>query len=75
MYFWYRFFTYLFYPFAPVYLFFRKIRKKEDPLIYKEKLSKINLPSGLSYTDIKSGNYSKGGRVASNPNPYEPRAI
>ena len=40
-----------------------------------EKLSKINLPSGLSYTDIKSGNYSKGGRVASNPNPYEPRAI
>jgi len=30
MYFWYKFFTYLFYPFAPIYLYFRKIRKKED---------------------------------------------
>ena len=28
MYFWYKFFTYLFYPFAPIYLYFRKIRKK-----------------------------------------------
>ena len=43
MYFWYRFFTYLFYPFAPIYLYFRKIRKKEDSISYKEKLSKIEI--------------------------------
>ena len=46
MYFWYRFFTYLFYPFAPIYLFFRKIRKKEDPIRYREKLSKFNITRG-----------------------------
>ena len=44
MYFWYRFFTYLFYPLAPVYLYFRKIRKKEDTIRYIEKLSKIDTP-------------------------------
>ena len=44
MYFWYRFFTYLFYPFAPIYLYFRKIRKKENSISYKEKLSKIEIP-------------------------------
>ena len=43
MYFWYRLFTYLFYPFAPIYLYFRKIRKKEDSISYKEKLSKIEI--------------------------------
>ncbi len=43
MYFWYRFFTYLFYPFAPIYLYFRKIKKKEDSISYKEKLSKIEI--------------------------------
>ena len=43
MYFWYKFFTYLFYPFAPSYLYFRKLRKKEDLIRYKEKLSKINI--------------------------------
>ena len=43
MYWWYKILTYLFYPFAPFYLFVRKIRKKEDPVRYKEKLSKINL--------------------------------
>ena len=43
MYFWYRFFTYLFYPFAPIYLYFRKIRKKEDSISYREKLSKIEI--------------------------------
>jgi len=42
MYFWYKFFTYLFYPIAPIYLYLRKLRKKEDPKRYKEKLSKIN---------------------------------
>ena len=46
MYFWYKFFTYLFYPFARVYLYFRKLRKKEDPTRYKEKLSKIDKPRG-----------------------------
>ena len=46
MYFWYKFFTYLFYPFAHVYLYFRKLRKKEDPKRYKEKLSKIDTPRG-----------------------------
>ena len=49
MYYWYRFFTYLFYPFAPIYLYFRKIRKKEDPIRYKEKLSKINIERGEGF--------------------------
>ena len=44
MYFWYKLFTYLFYPFAPIYLYFRKLRKKEDSVRFKEKLSKINIP-------------------------------
>ena len=43
MYFWYRLFTYLFYPFAPIYLYFRKIKKKEDSISYKEKLSRIEI--------------------------------
>ena len=43
MYFWYKLFTYLLYPFTPVYLYFRKIRKKEDSIRFKEKLSKINI--------------------------------
>ncbi len=43
MFFWYKFFTYLFFPFAPIYLYFRKLRKKEDFIRYKEKLSKINI--------------------------------
>ena len=43
MYFWYRFLTYLFYPFAPIYLYFRKIKKKEDSISYKEKLSRIEI--------------------------------
>ena len=42
MQFWYKFFTYLFYPFAPIYLYVRKIKKKEHPTRYKEKLSQIN---------------------------------
>ncbi len=44
MFFWYKFLTYLFYPFAPFYLYFRSLKKKEDSIRYKEKLSKINLP-------------------------------
>ena len=43
MYLWYKLFTYLLYPFVPVYLYFRKIRKKEDSVRFKEKLSKINI--------------------------------
>ena len=43
MYFWYRFFTYLFYPFAPIYLYFRKIKNKEDSVSYKQKLSIIKI--------------------------------
>ena len=43
MYFWYKLITYLLYPVAPVYLYFRKLRKKEDSKRYKEKLSKINI--------------------------------
>ena len=42
MFLWYKFFTYLFYPLAPLYLYFRKLRKKEHPIRFKEKLSKIN---------------------------------
>ena len=49
MFFWYRFFTYLFYPLAPIYLYFRKIRKKEDSISYKEKLSKIEIPRGEGF--------------------------
>jgi 3-deoxy-D-manno-octulosonic-acid transferase len=44
MLFWYKFFTYLFYPLSHTYLFLRKIKKKEHFLRYKEKLSQINVP-------------------------------
>ena len=44
MHFWYKFFTYLFFPFTPIYLNFRKFRKKEDQKRYIEKLSIINIP-------------------------------
>ena len=43
MYFWYKFFTYLFYPFVPIYLFIRKLSNKEHPTRYKEKMSQINI--------------------------------
>jgi 3-deoxy-D-manno-octulosonic-acid transferase len=49
MYFWYRFFTYLFYPLAPIYLHYRKIKKKEDSIRYKEKLSKIKIKRGEGF--------------------------
>ncbi len=42
MYSWYKLLTYLFYPFAHIYLLIRKLRNKEDSLRYKEKLSHIN---------------------------------
>ena len=42
MQFWYKLLTYLFYPFSYIYLFARKIKKKEDQVRYKEKISQIN---------------------------------
>ena len=42
MYFWYKVLTYLIYPISPIYLYLRKLRKKEDSIRYKEKLSQIN---------------------------------
>ena len=44
MYRWYKLLTYLFYPFSPFYLYLRKLRKKEDNIRYKEKISIIDLP-------------------------------
>ena len=44
MHFLYKFFTYLFYPFVPLYLFFRKLNNKEHPTRYKEKMSQTNIP-------------------------------
>ena len=49
MYYWYKFITLFFYPFAPIYLHFRKIRKKEDSIRYKEKLAKINIERGEGF--------------------------
>jgi len=43
MHFWYKFFTFLFYPFSPIYLFFRKLKKKEHPERYREKMSLIKI--------------------------------
>ena len=43
MYFLYKLLTYLFYPFASIYLRIRKLKNKEDKIRYKEKLSKINI--------------------------------
>jgi len=49
MYFWYKLLTYLFYPFAPFFLFLRKLKKKEHSIRYKEKLSQINIPRGEGF--------------------------
>ena len=49
MYYWYKFFAYLFYPLSFVYLFFRKIKNKEHASRYKEKLSQINIPRKEGY--------------------------
>ena len=46
MYFWYKVLAYLFYPFSPIYLYLRKLKKKEDLIRYKEKLSQINISRG-----------------------------
>jgi len=47
--FWYKFLTYLFYPFTPIYLFLRKLNKKEDTYRYKEKMSQIEMPRGSGF--------------------------
>jgi len=49
MFFWYKFLTYLFYPFSHIYLFFRKLKKKEHPTRYKEKLAHISLSRGEGF--------------------------
>ena len=49
MYFWYKLLTYLFYPFAPFFLFLRKLKKKEHSIRYKEKLSQINAPKSEGF--------------------------
>ena len=49
MHFWYKFFTYLFYSIAPIYLYIRKIRKKEHPKRYLEKLSRIKINRDNGY--------------------------
>ena len=43
MYFLYKLLTYLFYPFASIYLRVRKLKNQEDKVRYIEKLSKINI--------------------------------
>jgi len=49
MHFWYKLFTYLFYPFIPIYFFLRKLKKKEHPTRYKEKISQINIQRGEGF--------------------------
>ncbi len=49
MHLWYKFFTYLFYPISPIYLFFRKLNNKEHPERYKEKMSLINIKREKGY--------------------------
>jgi len=44
--FWYKLITYLFYPFAHLYLLLRLLKKKESSERYKEKLSRINVQRG-----------------------------
>jgi len=46
MYHWYKFLTYLFYPFAKIFLLIRKIKKKEHINRYKEKISIIKKQRG-----------------------------
>ena len=49
MHFWYKLLTYLFFPFANIYLILRKINNKEHPIRYKEKLSKINIKTDSGF--------------------------
>ena len=49
MHFCYKIFTYFLYPFSFIYLFFRKLKKKEHATRFKEKLSKISEPRGEGF--------------------------
>ena len=49
MYYWYKLLTYLLHFFSPIYIFIRRIKKKEHPTRYKEKLSRINVPRGEGF--------------------------
>ena len=49
MFFWYKLLSYLFYPFSYFFLHFRRIKKKEHNLRYKEKLSEIKVERGSGY--------------------------
>ena len=49
MYRWYKILTYLFYPFANIFLLIRKIKEKEHISRYKEKLAKIEKQRGDGY--------------------------
>ena len=70
MHFWYKLFTYLFYPFAPIYLYFRKLRKKEDFIRYKEKLSKINIKRDNGFLISSSITLCKGLAPILELNPF-----
>ena len=50
MYFWYKFFTYLFYPFAPIYLNFRKLKNGDV----------VNLEKSMKFGERVSGHYVQG---------------
>jgi 3-deoxy-D-manno-octulosonic-acid transferase len=43
MFFWYKFLSYLFYPFSNFFLFLRKLKKKEHQDRYSEKIAKIKI--------------------------------
>ena len=49
MYYWYKLLTYLLHFFSPIYIFIRRLKKKEHPTRYKEKLSRINVPRGEGF--------------------------
>ena len=49
MYRWYKILTYLFYPFANIFLLLRKLKRKEDTNRYKEKLSIIKKQRGNGF--------------------------
>ena len=49
MVFWYTFSTYLLYPFASFFLFIRRLKKKEHPDRYVEKLGKTNKARGKGF--------------------------
>ena len=82
MYFWYRFFTYLFYPFAPIYLYFRKIRKKNpnfiklclNPSLVNEitlqPLKRFDLDAAIIFSDILMVPYGLNQKIKFKKNKY-----